>query len=161
MNDPLSIWRTRIRLTMILGTIAMLGFAAWAFTPLIRTTSPSSQIVIASHPTLNHITDDKPPFSINAFSVKLWPNARPSQSPASIQPSPTNTIPLPHLQLISIIQEDHGLRAAVYDSNQNKLVIIQPGDQLPPFTVSAITETAVKLQRGNTTRVLPLREDSP
>jgi hypothetical protein len=169
-SDPIRSWRRRRRFTAVGGTCALALMLVWALRPLPSRTEGRGQ----SQPSAPRATDASPNESslvinTNAFnSVRLWnPVPRPAvpvAAEAKTEPAPK---PL-RLQLIGIIHDSHSspadsqqvgkLHAALYDPDEDVLLIVTSGEKIKQHTITNITAAMVEISDGRTTQQLRLKE---
>ncbi len=146
------------RLTCALGLIALGGAALWAFAPLASHEAPASgweppepaQLVPGQH---------RPAIDRSAFTAAIWNPVvardalQQSQAAAAEQARPLR------IQLIAIIDEGDGrFRAAIYDEERDRLLIVASGDRVGGHTVTSVAAGGVELTDGRSARRLALRE---
>jgi hypothetical protein len=93
-----------------------------------------------------------------AFAVKLWNPLPPPSTPETLAATSEPPVPL-KLQLIGIITEQEVHRAAVYDPDSDRLLIVSGGDRIDHHTITQVTSSTVELSDGQSTRTLTLKED--
>ena len=146
-----------MRLTWVLGAALVTLSAAWAWRPLEQP-EPRGLFIDLHSPTTTPIDDEDHRFYQGAFVVRLWnpppPEARNRRLAEQTAPPPK---PL-RLQLIGIIDDGRQLRAALYDPETDRLLIVATGDQVKQHTIT-ITADAVELADGRVTHRLTLRKD--
>lgn len=163
-TDPILALQRSTRRWAVVAGVAMLGAWAWALWPIAQTPLTLATTDKASSPA-------KPTavaFNPDAFDVRLWtpPPAPPATPIVAQKPAP----PPIKLQLIGISREaaepgkDAVLRAALYDPDADKLLIVAAGETLTPgsgrpLTVASLTAEAVELSDGETTRKLSLNDE--
>lgn len=94
-----------------------------------------------------------------AFAARIWNPpvgsraADPSASGVSEHPK------APKVQLIAIINEGNGLlRAAIYDVESDRILIVAAGDRIAGHTVTQVEAKAVEISNGASATRLLLRE---
>jgi hypothetical protein len=160
-NDPISSSRRRDAWAFGGCLLAFTGCVAWAVWPL----GPWAPRSVTLDPPAPGIREPHAALDLRAFDAPIWvaPPTAPVQAAAPPEPPPKPAPPV-RLQLVGIIREAAGsgtvLRAAVYDPDLDKLLILSHGQRLGDRTVSAITEHVVELSDGRATTRLRL-EDRP
>jgi len=170
-NDPIQVWTRRQRWIIAVGAIFALAVGAWAWW------IPRSAIAVDGAEQTNLTVPEAKPthesepatdstVTSSAFTtVRLWnPPPPPSAPPPQITEKPEDVRP-PKLQLIGIIQQagggDGALHAAIYDIDEDRLLILRSGDRVRQFTITAIDEKAVELNDGRRTTRLALQPEVP
>ncbi len=155
-NDPIRRLTRSLRLTWFFGCTIVALCALWAWQP--HEPNERSEIPLDLHPaTLPLIDDEQQRIDQIAFIARLWnppPEARDARMAAQTIPTPK---PL-RFQLIGITDDGRQLRAALYDPDTDRLLIVGTGDHLKRHTVT-ITPDAVELADGQVTHRLALRKD--
>lgn len=137
------------------------GIAAWALRPLdarefsslAATTTPAPPTVDPGA-SLDLAGFDRPVFTVPARPADL----------ASREPTPPPQPPPPpplRLELLAIEHSEAGLRAVLYDPDENTVVTVAQGDTVAGRTVAAISAEGVRLARGGVEHALVLRADRP
>ncbi len=145
-----------MRLTWLLGAALVTLSAAWAWRPLEQP-EPREFFIDLHAPSTTPIDDEDHRFDQGAFVVRLWnppPEARNALVAERTPPPPKP----PRLQLIGIIDDGRQLRAALYDPETDRLLIVTTGDRVQQHTIT-ITADAVELADGRVTHRLTLRKD--
>ncbi|MEK6701644.1 MAG: hypothetical protein AABZ53_05230 [Planctomycetota bacterium] len=102
-----------------------------------------------------------------AFSATLWVTPPPPVSPIVVQ---KQVIPPLKLQLLGISRdtpipgEPSVLRAALFDPDSDRLLIVSAGEKITTkgsvvLTVASLTVDAIEIFDGESTRKLSLKED--
>ncbi len=97
------------------------------------------------------------PLDPSAFSAKLW-NPPPEVSEEVTVQRTVPRKPL-RLQLVGIIDDGQALRAAVYDPDTDRLLILASGERVHQHTITSITADAVMLADDRVSHRLTLRRD--
>lgn len=131
--------------------------AWWAWWPL-QPPEPRGSFIDLHSPTTTPIDDEDHLFDQGAFVVRLW-NPPPPEAPPDARDALVagRAAPL-RLQLIGIINDGRQLRAALYDPETDRLLIVATGDHVKQHTIT-ITADAVELADGRVTHRLTLRKD--
>ena len=148
-----------MRLTWLLGAALVTLSAAWAWRPLEQSEMREFFIDLHAPPT-TPIDDEDHLFDQSAFVVRLWnPPPPPPEARNALVAGRTAPPPKPlRLQLIGIIDDGRQLRAALYDAEADRLLIVVTGDRVKQHTIT-ITADAVELADGRITHRLTLRKD--
>lgn len=145
-----------MRLTWLLGAALVTLSAAWAWRP-VEQSEPRGFFIDLHAPPTTPIDDEDHLFDQGAFVVRLWnppPEVRDALVDGQTAPPPKP----PRLQLIGIIDDGRQLRAALYDPEADRLLIVATGDRVKQHTIT-ITADAVELANGRATHRLTLRKD--
>ena len=148
-----------MRLTWLLGAALVTLSAAWAWRPLEQP-EPNGFFIDLHAPPTTPIDDEDHRFDQSAFAVRLWnPPPPPPEARNALVAGQTAPPPKPlRLQLIGIIDDGRQLRAALYDPETDRLLIVATGDRVKQHTIT-ITADAVELADGRVTHRLTLRKD--
>ena len=144
-----------MRFTWVLGAALVTLCAWWAWRPLEQPDQSGFFIDLHAPPT-TPIDDEDHRFDQGAFAVRLWippPEARNALAAERTPPPPKP----PRLQLIGIIDDGRQLRAALYDPEADRLLIVGDGDHVKQHTIT-ITADAVELADGRIIHRLTLRK---
>ena len=149
-----------MRLTWVLGLAAVSACALWAF---FRQSEPVGPFLGARSPdagALTAQTDTADPFDDRHFSaVKLWNPVAKAKPTPDLNPENTRTPATTEkvrLQLIGITKEGEKLYAALYDPDQDRLLIVADGDQIQSERVTKVTLSGVTLSDGQAERELKI-----
>lgn len=157
-NDPIRRLTRSLRLTWLVGCTIIALCALWAWQP--HEPNEHSEIPRDLHPaTTPRIEDEQERIDQSAFIARLWnppppPEARDRRLAEQTAPPPK---PL-RLQLIGITDDGRQLRAALYDPDADRLLIVVSGDHVKTLTVTIMPD-AVELADGQVTHRLTLRKD--
>jgi len=152
--------KLRLRSTYVAGAFAVAACAALGGMLSHRLVPP---IPAALRPIREPSTDPaaRAPLDQRAFAAKLWnqparqPDPAPSAAAKIDPPKPLN------LQLIGIIIDEAGVRkAAIYDPDADRTLIVSGGDAVRDFQVISITATGIELSDGSAVRRMALMERS-
>ncbi len=100
------------------------------------------------------------PLDPSAFTAKLWnPPSPPAEVPEKVTVQRTVPPKPLRLQLVGIIDDGQTLRAAVYDPDTDRLLILASGERVLQHTITSITADAVMLVDGRVSHRLTLRRD--
>ncbi len=150
--------RRLTRLTCVLGLLALGGAAVWAFVPL-----PSQELPAAGWeppaPVQPVPGQRRPAIDRSAFAAAIWNPVVARDAPEQAQASAAEQARPLRIQLIAIIDEGDGrLRAALYDAERDRLLIVASGDRVGGHTVTSVAAGVVELSDGRSARRLALRE---
>ncbi|MEE8154271.1 MAG: hypothetical protein V3T53_04850 [Phycisphaerales bacterium] len=145
-----------MRFTWLLGAVLVTLSAAWAWRPLEQP-EPRKFFIDLHAPTTTPIDDEDHLFDQGAFVVRLWNPSPPPPPEVRDALVAGRTAPL-RLQLIGIIDDGRQLRAALYDPEADRLLIVTTGDRVQQHTIT-ISADAVELADGRVTHRLTLRKD--
>jgi hypothetical protein len=127
----------------------------WTFVPASKRTV-DQDLVSSVLPVRNESeVAGKRPIDAKAFATaKLWnPVPPPRQAEA---PMPKEPAKPPRLQLVGIINENGVLSAALYDQDDDRLLIVASGDTIKDQTVVQITSNEVLLKSEHASHRLRL-----
>lgn len=95
---------------------------------------------------------------VAAFRVPIWvAEPAPPPPPAPVTPPPP---PAPlKLQLLAIVNENGVYRAAVYDPDADKLLVVAAGEKIGSRRVEKVDKSAVTLADDTGKRVLALKQE--
>jgi hypothetical protein len=143
-----------MRWTWVCGSSVVSLCAIWALRPPAQVNPPP-----ASHHTTEGAvspvrqTTNRIEHSVFA-AASLWNvPPKPPADPVAISEPPK---PL-KLQLIGIVSEGGMKKAALYDPDMDKLLIVSNGERVREFSITSITDVAVELTDGQSSRRLMLR----
>ena len=156
--DPVERLHAMRRRVVRIGLICCLVALAWAFWPhrgdgaIEKVTSRTSEDAIAAASAVRNIDP-------NVFDVALWtpPPAPVAKDVVAVAPPP----PPIKFQLLGISGEgtnDSPLRAALYDPDTDRVILIGQGEKLSSFTVQILTNEAIELVDGTRVERLSLRD---
>ncbi|MFI4915139.1 MAG: hypothetical protein ACIAS6_01355, partial [Phycisphaerales bacterium JB060] len=99
------------------------------------------------------------PMDASVFEVALWPEAEYAPTThtatAASTPAPPPPPPAPiNLSLIAIVEADTGRQVALYDPNDQRIVLAGEGDTVGAVRVREVTATTVLLELAGRTRQL-------
>ena len=132
----------------------------WAFAPMLD--GPALKSFEFNMRSGSEATENESrSIDVRAFAATLWnppppppPLPVPESASAANPPKPLN------LQLIGIIEETDGTRrAAVYDIDNDRMLILSGGDSVRDHTVKSITARTIELTDGRSTQRLNLRQE--
>ncbi len=159
-NDPIRRLTRSLRLTWFFGCTIVTLCALWAWRPPPPELEQSQRSGIPldlQAPTTPLIEDEQERIDQSAFIVRLWnppPEARDRRLAEQSAPPPKP----PRLQLIGITDDGRQLRAALYDPDTDRLLIVGTGDHVKKHMVTVMPD-AVELVNGQVTHRLALRKD--
>jgi len=150
--------RRRLRATWLAGSAAITSCVLWAAAPLGESSRPDGAVVVAAlSPKLVKATPN--PIEPQAFTARLW-NPRPAEQASQVaQQEIAARSATMRLQLIGIINEAGQLKAALYDPQTDRVLIVTSGDRVGQHTITQISASTVELSDGRFTSRLKLRED--
>lgn len=165
-RQSLIVWLVAVPMVVVLGWWAMfpLDAASVSLVILESVTEPST---LNGQPPV--VPSSVPPIDPRMFAVKLWNPPVIAETPgdsasAANSPPPASV----KLQLIGIIREslqpDNATapvvyRAALYDADQDRLMIVEDGERIGDLTVRIVAGRCVELSDGGAVRRLWLRPD--
>lgn len=156
--DPLHAVRRLTLLAWCTAIPALALVAIWAFHPL----QPASTAPPAIEPRrqlINPGPDAAPLPDPRAFAIRLWNPVPPQNAQTSAAVTAAPPPPPLNVQLIGIITEGPGgtAKAALYDADQDRLLIVADGERVRDQTVRILAGGIVELTDGRATRRLMLR----
>ena len=107
------------------------------------------------------------PLDASVFDIVLWPEpvqAATTQAAATTVRTPTLPPPPPapiNLSLIAILEADTGWQVALYDPEEQRIVLASKGDTVGAVRVREVTATTVLLELAGRTRQLALQGGAP
>lgn len=140
----------------MLGVVALGACATWALAPLRQ------PIVGPIDLAFDEPGPGLPASPVTAIDVEsfarpvLW---NPKQAPQIAPAAPAPPAPL-RLQLVGIIRDGDHLQAALYDPDEDRLLIVSSGQTIKGFQVITITAGTVELSSGHSTHQLRLEATS-
>ncbi|MBX3378328.1 MAG: hypothetical protein KF678_15135 [Phycisphaeraceae bacterium] len=148
----------RLRPGIILSAAAAAGAAVFALWPVKPRTIPAPVIERAPEPAKRTLAA----LDLAAFRAPIWVAEPPPPAPPAPVPAPPPPPPL-KIQLLAIIREAEtgGYKAAVYDPDTDKVLIVAAGERLGPRTVEQIDQTSLTLSDNHGKRVLALKDGAP
>jgi hypothetical protein len=150
--------RRRIRATWLAGAAAITSCVLWAAAPLGESNQPNGAVVVAA-PSSKLVKATPKPIEPQAFTARLW-NPRPAEQASQVaQQEVAARSATMRLQLIGIINEGGQLKAALYDPQTDRVLIVTSGDRVGQHTITRISASTVELSDGRFTSRLKLRED--
>lgn len=155
-TDPIQKFQRWRRWMWIAGVPLLIITAIWAWRPLhVQPIGPPPMLQPRSRAP-ERGEDASPRIDPRLFAVQLWnPEAPPQPTTVAAAPPP----PPLNVQLIGIISEGGSgkKKAALYDTDNDRLLIIADGERVRDQTVHIVSEGVVELTDGHTTRRLALR----
>lgn len=131
---------------------------------------PAPPLVIENAPELQPAEGKRiaaQPLDASVFDVVLWPEPPQIASDqtavtTAATPTPPPTPPAQiNLSLIAIVEADTGWRVALYDPNEQRIVLAREGDAVGLVRVREVTATTVLLELAGRTRQLALQGGAP
>lgn len=147
--------RTRVPAGLLIACALLVVFVgSWALWPLgkSRVEAPEYEGELSSAPREAAVTLD-----IDAFKAPIWVAAAPPPAPPPAAAPPPPPAPL-RVQLLAILHEGDGHRAAMYDPDSDRLVVVRTGDRVAGRLVDAVDSDRVALRDDRGTRMLTLRD---
>ncbi len=143
---------TRVTAVLVSGMVVIAAaFAVWPMhavkveTPRIELPQPESKQLAA--------------LDLKAFRAPIWvAEPAPPPPPALTQPPPTP--PPLKLQLLAILNEKGVYKAAVYDPDGDRIIVVAAGEKIGTRTADSITRTSLVLKDETGLRTLALKEGS-
>ena len=147
-------------MTWLIGALAIVMCAWWAALPLEQ--YPAGTAITMNQPAPGLI--EKSPnasdtIDLGAFAARLGNPVAPQETDQKRQSKSAKRQELIRFQLIGIINDGGQLKAALYDPDTDRLLIVQSGDRIRDHTVTAISAEDVELSDGRSTTRLTLIED--
>lgn len=151
---PARIGPTRVPPILIATALALTGAVTlWASWPLgsaeVATPAIASPATLAAETLLR-------PLDVDAFRTPVWVAAAATAEPIAAAPPP----PL-RIQLLAILREVDGYKAALYDPDSDRLLIVKAGDQVARHTIETINAAEVALRDDRGLQTLSLRGAAP
>ena len=138
---------------------AVVVAAAWSLWPLgeLRTAEP----VLDSNPGPQP-EQARAQLDVSAFRAPVWIATSPPPPLAQAPPPPPPPAPL-RVQLLAIMKEPGGYRAALYETDTDRLLVVSAGEHVSGRVVEAVSEDRVALRDDRGVRTLTLRDigDTP
>jgi hypothetical protein len=131
---------------------------------------PAPPMVIQVAPELQSVEGTSvaaQPLDASVFDIELWPEpvqAATTQAAATTVTTPTPPPPPPapiNLSLIAIVEAETGWQVALYDPNEQRIVLAGEGDALGAVRVREVTATTVLLELAGRTRQIALQGGAP
>ncbi len=156
-SDPIRTVRRQIRFTWLIGTSAIVMCALWAGFPLELWDQPDLTITLAQ-PSPQSIEQASESIDRSAFVARLWYTPAAQVGSEQSEPEVAKRPGSFRFQLIGIINDSGQLKAALYDADTDRLLIVTSGDRIRQHTVTAISAEGVELSDGRSTIRLALTE---
>ena len=137
----------------IAGALLVVACALWALRPQHQTVVPMPKLESKAK-TVTEPASREHPIDPKVFAANLW-NPPPPPVVATKPQPPEAPKPL-NLQLIGIINEDGRLKAALYDMDGDRMLIVGDGDKVNQHVVKSVTEKSVELTDGRSVQRLTL-----
>ena len=162
--DPFRVWKSRLRGIAIVSAVLLGGAVLWSALPL-----PADEInpindlqhlesVIESAKDDSAITE--PPIDLALFAVDLCTMPTPTETdePATESKAPeVDSARKPEsLRLIAIVKEGDRYSAAVFDEDDQRIRLLEIGDEIRSLHVAEITHHALELTDGRSRFLLAL-----
>jgi hypothetical protein len=143
---------------LMAAVVALIASAVWAFalSPIPSGNAGEFRPLTAATEQESKNPEAAQAIDAEAFvAAKLW-NPKPLP-PAPIEPKVEKTEPKPlRLQLVGIINEGGDLQAALYDQDEDRIVIVKSGEQIKQNKVMQITSAGIEISDGHSTQTLRL-----
>lgn len=147
-------------MTWLIGALAIVMCAWWAALPLEQhptgtaiTMNQPSPVLIEKSPNAADTID------LVAFAARLWNPVASQQTDQQREPKIAKRQESIPFQLIGIINDGGPLKAALYDPDTDRLLIVTSGDRIKQHTVTAISAEMIEMSDGRSTTRLTLIED--
>lgn len=95
---------------------------------------------------------------VASFEVALW-NPPPKAAPPA--PAVVERAEPLRLQLLGIVHTAEGLRAALYDPEDDRIHLVADGESIGRVAVVRVADQVVELADGRRTHLLRIREEEP
>ena len=152
--------RRRIRITWLIGALAIVMCAWWAALPLEPHPTGTAITLNQSSPGLIEKSPNAADtINLVAFAARLWNPVAPQETDQQRESKIAKRQESIPFQLIGIINDGGQLKAALYDPDTDRLLIVQNGDRIRDHTVTAISAEMIELSDGRSTTRLTLIED--
>ena len=159
-NDPILAWRRRIAATALGGAAAVAACAWWALRG--PTTAPAAILPAAPPQDPPGVETPEAPgplaWDAAVFDVALW---NPPPRPPPPAPAVAERVEPLRLQLLGIVTTADGLRAALYDPQDDRIHLVSDGGMIGAIGVVRVGDGVVELADGRRTHVLRTREEEP
>ena len=154
-NPHMSDQTRATRIGRMLPAVCMLAilisalFAAW------RVTKPTMEAPSITVAAAGAAEPGVAPLDTSVFRTPLW------VAPPAPPPGPVAAAPPPplRLQLVAILRDKGEYRAALYDPDADKLVVVGPGDIIAGRTIERVGAADLSLRDNGLSRTLSLRTD--
>lgn len=145
-----------MRITFAAGALTLVASVVWAAYP-VRSSIDTSEMTVETRSPETAVERHVAAVDSHALQrVRLW-NPLPLPATAQAEPAPEPPKPL-RAQLIGIIEERGQLHAALYDPDEDRIVIVKEGESVKTLTVMAIKPRSVELFDGQSRHELRLKE---
>ncbi len=143
---------TQVAAVLVSGTVAIAAaFAVW---PVHRVVVEAPRIELPQAEFKQLAALD-----LKAFRAPIWvAESAPTPPPAPTQPPPPP--PPLKLQLLAILNEKGVYKAAVYDPDGDRIIVVAAGEKIGSRTADSITRTSLVLKDETGLRTLALKEGS-
>lgn len=91
---------------------------------------------------------------LDAFRVPIWVAPPPPPAPPTPEPPP----PPLRLTLLAIVREGNNYKAALYDPDTDRLLVVASGESVSGRTVESVQSDRVSLRDSKGTRTLVLQQ---
>lgn len=132
--------------TVLIGTLVV-----WVWWPLGSASVTPPEITAAARPVPTPLVAA---LDVDAFRAPVWVAPPPVSAAAPPPPPP----PPLKLQLLAIMREGTAYKAALYDPDSDRLLVVGSGDRVSGQTVDGVAADRVSLRDERGVRTLSLRE---
>ncbi len=140
---------TRMRKAALIAVLlACAGFAIWP----VEIASVAPPVVAQPETTKAQVAT----LDLAAFRVPLWV-ADPAPPAPAVANAPAPPPPPLKIQLLAIIHEDDAYKAAVYDPDSDRILVVAAGGKVGTRKVEKIDEATLTLRDDTGKRVLALK----
>ncbi len=147
-----------MRLTWLVGSIAIIACASWAIFPP-NDSSDASLAFDLHQPEKPELNTAEQSFDQSVFNASLWNPPQVKQTSTALSKKESPRPKSLRLQLIGISTDGDTLKAAIYDPDSDQLLIVASGQSILGHTVSEITKFTVAITDGSYTHHLQLLGD--
>ena len=137
--------------TLFICLVLSAGIFAFRPIPHREVATPRIEVAPLAKPTIAAL-------DLAAFRTPIWIAEPPPPAPVAAAPPPPPPPPL-KLQLLAIIREDNTHKAAVYDPDTDRLLVVSAGEKLGLRTVEQVDATSLTLRDDTGQRVLALKTE--
>jgi len=154
--------RSRPTATVFLaGSLLIGGLAIWTFRPI----GPADLTPFKADPSpQQHLSEETAPLDLVGFERPVFTiAAEPDPVGLAFAPPPAPPPPPPplRLELLAIERGADGLRAVLFDPDENTVVTVIQGDDIAGRSVTLVAAEGVVFKVGDVEQSLVLRADRP
>jgi hypothetical protein len=131
------------------AAVAGAAFALWPISPKAITQITFDRV----EPAKKHAAS----LDLAAFRAPIWVAEVPPPPPPAPVPAPPPPPPI-KLQLLAIIREADVYKAAVYDPDSDRTLVVAAGEKVGTRTVEQVDAAKLTLRDAAGTRILALKE---